>query len=144
MLWTDYKAFYSALIIIVVWIVYIAWVPAWRKEGSIIKPEIAPYFAVLCALVTTICLAILIRRLALLSLVLRKGKEARGRILEVSMRRDRGLVEYTYIFLRKEYQMKVSVHRNKQTLAIRKGDRVMLMVDEADPQRAFIRELYVK
>jgi len=143
-IWTDYTAFYAALVPIVVWVVFLAWVPAWRKDGPIIKTEIAPYFAILCALLTTIALGIVAARIRMLHKIFQDGMQINGRILNVTMRRDRGRVEYTYIHNREEYQAKVSVHRNKQTLALRKGERVILLVDRSKPKRAFIRDLYVK
>ena len=33
-------------------------------------------------------------------------------------------------------------HRTKQTLALKKGERVILLVDPSNPERAFIRDLY--
>ncbi len=144
-LWTDYTAFFVALIPIVIWIVFLAWVPDWRRDNHpVISPQLRPFVLYFNLVLTVVTLVILFRRVRLLLKVFRDGAQVRGRITSFSMRRDRGQVEYIYIFDRDEYRSGVAVHRNKQTLALKVGDRVILMVDPDRPQRAFIRDLYVE
>ena len=144
-LWTDYKAFFTVLIPIVAWIVFLAWAPDWRRDGHpILNPELASFALALNVILTVVPMVILVRRIALIIRVLRDGTQVRGRISEIFIQRDRGRVEYVYLFGKEEYRTSVSIHRNKQTLALKKGDRVVLMVDPNRPEQAFIRDLYVQ
>jgi hypothetical protein len=71
------------------------------------------------------------------------GQEVAGRIASVVINRDRGRVEYTYTYKRKRYKTVAAVHRNKQTKALKAGEAVVLMVDQKNPERAFIRNIYL-
>jgi hypothetical protein len=88
-------------------------------------------------------MGVLAWRVGLLWRAFRNGTQVRGKILSVYLRRDRGRVEYTYIFDNQEFKSGAAVHRTKQTKALKQGDRVILMVDRANPKRAFIRDLYL-
>jgi hypothetical protein len=141
-LWTDYGAFISAVLLIMIWVVYLAWVPSWRADGPIVSPFLAPYYLVLCLLVSVVCLGILGYRVLLLRRVFRLGEQVRGRITSIEMQRDRGRVEYVFRLKGEERRARAFIHRTKQTLAIKNGDRVILLVDPSRPERAFIRDLY--
>jgi hypothetical protein len=141
-LWTDYPAFINAVLLVMVWIIYLAWVPAWRADGPIIAPKYAPYYLGLSVLVSLVSLSILIYRVLLLRKVLQDGDQVHGRISFIEMKRDRGQVEFVFIYKGEECRTRCGIHRTKQTLALKKGDRVILMVDPANPKRAFIRDLY--
>lgn len=144
-LWTDYTAFFTALIPIVAWIVFLAWAPDWRRDGQpILNPQLLPFALFVNLALTLAPLVILIRRIGLFFRVFRDGSQVRGRIAEISIQRDRGRVEYTYLFGKEEYRSSATIHRNKQTLALKKGDRVVLLVDPKNPEMALIRDLYVQ
>ncbi len=142
-IWTDYPSFYALVLSVVLWIVYAAWTPDWRGSGSMIRPDMAPFFLYANIGVTLVSLAIIIRRILILRRVFRDGAQVRGRISSVVMRRDKGRVEYAYFYEQKEYVTGVDIHRNRQTLALKAGERVTLLVDPIKPARAFIRDLYV-
>lgn len=143
-LWTDYTAFYTALVPIVAWIVYFAWTPDWTGKGAVIKPEAQPVFLALAILATLVSLVILAARFQLLFKIFREGIEVKGKITRSELRRDRGRVEYVYIYEHKEYFSSANVHRNLQTKALKSGEHVVLMVDRQKPSRAFIRDLYTR
>lgn len=141
-IWTDYTAFIFSLIPIVIWIIYLAWVPSWRKDGPILSPSLAPYFATAALFLSSAAIAVITYRFILLRKTLINGFEVRGRITSVNIRRDRGRVEYTYIYAQKKYRSSVSIHRTKKTLALRNGEKVILKVDGRNPKRAFISHIY--
>jgi hypothetical protein len=86
---------------------------------------------------------VLVYRILLLYSVFRRGEQARGRITSIDIRRDRGSVEYVFLYKGEQRRARASIHRTRQTLALKKGERVILMVDPSRPERAFIRDLYL-
>jgi hypothetical protein len=142
-MWTDYPAFISTCTMAVAWIIILAWVPAWRSDGPIVSPEAKPVFLSIAALITLVGMAILLWRFQILWAALVSGAQVRGKITKIEMRRDRGQVKYTYIFNHEEFQSSAPIHRNKQTLALKTGSPVILMVDKKRPSRAFIKDLYL-
>jgi len=141
--WTDYTAFLAVIFPIVIWIVYLAWVPDWRGDGPIIPAWMVPYILVFSLLVTLGGILILAWRVLLINTIFRDGSVVSGRIEAVSLKRDRGRLEYTYIFKNKTYQSGVSIHRNAQTKELRAGEKIILLVDPKKPIRAFMRDLYI-
>jgi hypothetical protein len=142
-IWTDYPAFISACTMVVAWIIILAWIPPWRSDGPIVSPGAAPVFLSVAALITLVGMGILLWRFQILWAAFFSGTQVRGRITSIDMRRDRGHVNYTYIFNHEEYKSTAPIHRNKQTLALKTGSPVILMVDNKKPSRAFIRDLYL-
>jgi len=142
-IWTDYIAFLATIFPIVIWIVHLAWVPDWRGEGPVIPPWMAPYILVLSLLVTLGGALTLAWRVWLIKTAFRNGSVASGRITAISLKRDRGRLEYTYSFEGKTYQSSVSIHRNAQTKELRAGEKIILLVDRKKPKRAFMRDLYI-
>jgi len=143
-LWTDYPAFYAASTPIVALIVYLAWTPDWRGHGAVISPEARPFFTTLAILAASGGLLVLAWRLLLFYKVFRRGIQIKGKISKAELKRDRGRVEYTYIFEHKEYFSGAEIHRNAQTKQLKVGDHVILMVDPLNPMHAFIRDLYTR
>ena len=141
-LWTDYPAFYSALVPAVAWVVYLAWTPDWRGAGPVITKQAHPIFLTLALIATAGGLSFLLIRLWTLFRVFRTGAEVKGKISSVEIKRDHGRVEYVYIFEHQEYFSGAEVHRNAETRALKVGDHVTLVVDRTKPRRAFIRDLY--
>jgi hypothetical protein len=142
-IWTDYPAFYASLVPVVSWIVLLAWLPDWRGGGPVISPGARPFFIMLAALATLVGLGVLLWRIWLVFKLFSKGVQVRGKISSVEIRRDHGWVEFFYIFDHQEYTSRIEVHRNAQTKGLKAGDLVVLVVDRANPQRAFIRDLYL-
>ena len=141
-IWTDYPSFIFSSMAVVAWIVCLAWIPDWRGDGAVASPVAAKLFLGVAILLTLLGLGVLLWRAQILWTIFLGGAEVRGKISKIEMRRDRGLVEYTYIYNHEEYQSSASIHRTKQTLALKTGERVTLMVDSKSPKRAFIRDLY--
>lgn len=141
-IWTDYTAFFQAAILVVVWIIYIAWVPKWTSRGPIIAPWMAPYARYFAIFITLVALTIITWRVILLRRIFRSGEKVQGKILTFSMRRDRGRVVYTYLFKGGEYQCGTNIHRTMLTKNLKAGERVTLVVDRKNPKRAYINHIY--
>ena len=143
-LWTDYASFINAVLLVMLWAVYIAWVPAWRASGPIMSPAVAPYYLGFCLLVSAISLSMLIYRVLLLRRIFIQGDQVRGRITKIDIRRDRGKVEYVFIYKGEQRRASAGIHRTKQTLALKNNTWVTLMVDPSNPAKAFIRDIYIE
>ena len=142
-IWTDYPSFYSSLILVITWIVMASWIPAWNEKGPIIPTVSVPFWLGAATLISLVCLGVLVRRFWLLWSTFRDGVQVPGKIMACTMRRDRGQVKYTYIYDKSEHTGSASIHRTKQTLALKTGDRVTLVVHRKQPQLAYIRHLYI-
>ncbi len=129
-IWTDYFAFISALLPVCIWaLVFSIW-----KDQVYIKIGV---------LGTLIVFGLLTWRVLLFRKVFREGKSVLGRVSSAYVIRDRGRVEYTYSYQGKFYKSGVSIHRNSRTKALKEGEGVILVVDQRNPGRAFIRSLYM-
>ena len=142
-IWTDYIAFISVIFPAVIWIVCLAWIPDWRREGPIIPVWMAPYVLVFCLFVTLLGSLVLAWRVWLINAIFRKGSVVSGQITFVSLKRDRGRLDYTFNFEDETYESGVSIHRNAQTKELRSGAKIILLVDPKNPKRAFMRDLYI-
>lgn len=141
-IWSDYPSFYAAFVPLVAWIVYLAWAPNWRGTGPVLTEGAQPIYLAITALATMGGAGVLVYRLWLFYRLFRSGETVRGKISSVQLRRDRGRVEYSYIYNHKEFNSGAQVHRNARTKALKSGELVNLIVDPAHPQRAFILHLY--
>lgn len=142
-IWADYIAFISVIFPAVIWIVCLAWIPDWRGEGPVIPAWMVPHvlvFSLLAALLGSLFLA---WRVWLIKKIFQNGSVVSGRITFVSLKRDRGRLDYTYNFEGKVYESGVSIHRNAQTKELRAGEKIILLVDQNNPKRAFMRDLYI-
>lgn len=140
--WTDYPAFISLLVPIVSLIVILAWIPDWRGQGSVISAEARPCYLSFAVIASAGGLLALAGRLLLFYRIFRSGALVKGKISKVEIKRDRGRVEYAYIFDHQEYLSGAAIHRNAQTKKLKSGDHVSLLVDPSNPRRAFICDLY--
>jgi 20S proteasome alpha/beta subunit len=52
-------------------------------------------------------------------------------------------VDYVYSHQGQKYASGNAIHKVKQTLALKVGEQVVLIVDRNNPKRAFIRDLYM-
>lgn len=142
-LWTDYTTFIQSAISLVVWVVYIAWVPKWTSRGPIIAPWMAPYALYFAIFMTLVALTIIFWRVILIRRIFGYEEKVQGKIITFMMRRDRGRVVYTYLYRGGEYQCGVNVHRTLLTKDLKAGERVTLVVDRKNPKQAHIHHIYI-
>ena len=83
------------------------------------------------------------RRIAGIRRVVEYGPACDGTVTGIWFTKDRGRVEYEYQFEGQTYQAGNAIMKNRQTEAIRQGDRVELIIDPSRPSRAFLASLYV-
>jgi hypothetical protein len=84
------------------------------------------------------------RRIARIRRVIADGPACDGTVTRINFVKDRGRVEYEYQFNGETYEAGNAIWKNRETEAIRPGQRVELIVDPSRPSRAFLASLYVK
>lgn len=133
----DYIAFLGWLFPVVMWGIYIALIVLGNiKANDFTLP-------IIFAVISVVALAILMWRIQVFNTVFSDGIETTATINNVSFFRDRGRVDYVYTYQGQKYVSGNAIHKVKQTLALKVGEQVVLMVDRNNPKRAFIRDLYV-
>lgn len=133
----DYIAFLGWLFPVVMWGIYIALIVLGNiKANDFTLP-------IIFAVISVVALAILMWRIQVFNTVFSDGIETTATINNVSFFRDRGRVDYVHTYQGQKYVSGNAIHKVKQTLALKAGEQVVLMVDRNNPKRAFIRDLYV-
>ncbi len=133
----DYAAFLAVLFPIIMWGLYIVLVILEEvKLTDLVLP-------VTFALITVVSIGVIGWRVRTINTVFSDGMEATAAISNVSFFRDRGRVDYVYTYQGQKYVSGNAIHKVKQTLALRVGAQVVLMVDRNNPRQAFIRDLYM-
>ena len=133
----DYIAFLGWLFPVVMWGIYIALIVLGNiKANDFTLP-------IIFAVISVVALAILMWRIQVFNTVFSDGIETTATINNVSFFRDRGRVDYVHTYQGQKYVSGNAIHKVKQTLALKVGEQVVLMVDRNNPKRAFIRNLYV-
>ena len=142
--WTDYPAFLAACTPVVAWVVCIfLTVPRDITTHQAYATPLAAMVLLILAVVTTAAgIPVVAWRLAKIRRLFREGEEARGIIKRVVFHRDRGLVEFNYMFEGKPYYTRSYLHRNRQTRALEHATRVALLIDPDNPKQAIIWDIY--
>ena len=92
--------------------------------------------------VSLIFIGVLFWRVYTIRRVFEEGTQVPATVVRVSFYRDRGRVEVVYMFQGERYLSRNIVMKNKTTRALVEGMPVIVLVDQGNPRRAFIRELY--
>lgn len=133
----DYAALLGWLFPVVMWGIYIVLIVLDNvKTNDFTLP-------IIFAAITVVALAVLVWRIQVFNTVFSDGVETTATINNVSFFRDRGRVDYVYTHQGQKYASGNAIHKVKQTLALKVGEQVVLMVDRNNPKRAFIRDLYM-
>jgi len=133
----DYSAFLGYLFPVLMWGIYIVIIAL-----GIVKTN-DPTLPILFATITFIALFILIWRIQIFKAVFNSGIETTAIINHISFFRDGGRVGYVYTYQGQEYTNSNAIQKDEQTLALKLGEQMILMVDRNNPKRAFIRDLYI-
>jgi len=133
----DYSAFLGYLFPVLMWGIYIVIIAL-----GIVKTN-DPTLPILFATITFIALFILIWRIQIFKAVFNSGIETTAIINHISFFRDGGRVGYVYTYQGQEYTSSNAIQKGEETLALKLGEQVILVVDRNNPKRAFIRDLYM-
>ena len=144
---SDYTAGLTVIVPLVVWGMYIAteyfgFFPGLGGRNPL-TGEDASFFLLLGIITTLICIPLLIWRVRSFQIIFSRGIEVSCHITNMRFNRGRGRVEYTYTYQGQTYQAGNGVFKTKRTKAIPQGDEVVLMVDQDNPKRSLIRDIYL-
>lgn len=132
----DYAAFLSALFPPISWGFYLIL----RLMGEPMAQ--APFLPAIFGVITVLGIGVLAWRIQLINTVFTDGIEASATISRISFFRDRGRVDYYYLYQNQKYSSGAAVMKVKRTRDLNIGDQVIVVVDRNQPKRAFIRDLY--
>lgn len=130
----DFSITLAILIPVLLWFVYLLSLFITRSGLNVVL--------VLAVAATLLAPLYFWYRLRALRKVLEEGRTVEGLIRNVYFYSDRGRVHYSYQLDGKNYTSSSALHRTTETLAYRDGQTVLLAVDPANPNRAYLRDLY--
>ncbi len=131
----DYIALVAFLFPIVFWAVY--------AFDIVLGERSWPEFVYVALVVTVIGFLVLMWRYWQILSAFTQGAETSGIISRISFFRDRGRVDYVYIWYAEKYASGMAVTKTKRTRVLREGQEITLMVDSGRPRNAFIRDLFL-
>lgn len=137
MITVDFAAFVAFVIPLACWGIYIFLLVTQKIEASNLT------LPVIFGLITLPALAVLVWRIRTIQGIFENAPDTPAVISSVAFFRDRGRIEYIYTYQGQKYIGANAVMKVKQTQALQVGDAVMVVVDQAQPKRAFIRKLYL-
>jgi hypothetical protein len=131
---TDYTSFLSTIFLLSLWSVYLIF--------QILRLE-SPSGAIIVAItLSIIALAIIYWRYQLIISRFSQGSTVSAIISEIWFFRGRGRINYTYTFRGHEFITGDDVFPTKIARSFRAGDRVTVLLDPDNPDRAIISDLY--
>ncbi|MES1244735.1 MAG: hypothetical protein ABUT39_24215 [Acidobacteriota bacterium] len=90
----------------------------------------------------TIGLPILVWRLRSIQGLFARAVEVPGSILSADFHRSRGRIEFSYFLQGEEYRGGAAVQENDAVRRLLSRDEVVVVVDPANPKKAFLRDLF--
>ena len=133
----DYTAFVAFLFPVVTWVIYFFLLGVKQIEISDLG------FPTIASVITIAALMVLVWRVRHFFTIFNDGVEASATISNVSFFRDRGRVDYIFTYQGQKHAAGNVVNKVKQTVSLRVGDQVTVMLDRNNPQRAYLRDLYI-
>jgi hypothetical protein len=113
------------------------------KELSVVETRFANVIIVsVSLLIAIVSTTFLYRRLKSIRRIFAAGEFVVGIVNFIDFDKDRGRIEYAYIYNQQDFQGGSAVMKNLKTKDFQLGDEVILMVDPNKPKRALIQDLY--
>jgi hypothetical protein len=131
----DYLSQMAAIFILVIW--------AMQAGITVLQLEGFSDFIFLALAVSIASPLVLLWRYITIRAVFSEGTSVAGIISNVSFFRDRGRISYIYTYGGQKYECGNAVSKGRFTTALSQGQAVTVVVDENNPKRAFVRELYL-
>ena len=134
-IFVDYLSLISIMFPLVLW-VFCAYF--FVKQDNILEAFVG--FSITTSMIG---FPLFIWRYRVISSVFEDGIESQGLITNIFFFRDRGRVDYSYIFQGQKYTCGNAIHKSRYTRDMIIGQQVTVFVDRNNPKRAFICELYL-
>ena len=129
----DFNLTVSFVVPLVLWAVYLL---------SLMIAGGSPFLLVLAIVVTLLSPLALVLRLRQMRALFEQGEEVPGELVKVFFFQDRGRIDYLYTVAEKKYNGSIAIHKNILTQAFEVGQKVVIVVDKENPERALLFDLY--
>jgi hypothetical protein len=139
---TDYPAFLASLIPIFLFFLYLVFLIVQRSLTRPLLPQALNAIVYTLIAITVLVVFYMLYRAWVIRRVFQHGSEVQGKVIAVEFRRVGGRVGYSYSFGQKRINSGAALRLSAHTRTLRKGDRVLVVVDHDNPKRAFVRDLY--
>ena len=139
---TDYPAFLASLIPIFLFFLYLVFLIVQNSLAQPLLPQALDAVAYSLIAITMLVVIYIIYRAWTIRRVFQQGSEVQGKVSAVEFRRLSGRVGYSYSYGQKRLNSGATLRLSAHTRLLRKGDRVLVVVDHDNPKRAYIRDLY--
>ncbi len=139
---TDYPAFLASLIPIFLFFLYLVFLVVQNSLTRPLLPQALDAIAYSLIAVTFLVIFYILYRAWIIRRVFKRGSEVQGKVIAVEFKRVGGRVGYSYSFGQKRINSGAALRLSAHIRTLRKGDRVLVVVDHDNPKRAFIRDLY--
>jgi hypothetical protein len=145
----DALSFVAIILPVVMWGVYIAvtfFGVSFESPSSgtaVENSDRNPVFLIAPIVLTVLGAALLSWRVSSFNKLFETGDRVTGKITKVSFFKDRGRIEFSFSYKQQKFQNASGIMKNSKTESYRKGDKVILIVDAANPRKVLIQDLYV-
>ncbi len=129
-IWNDWPALFCVLSVFIIWIVRYAFPPAWKLPAL-------PWA------ISGVALLALGWRVLRVKKFFSLGAAAEGSVEAVRIVKDRGRLEYSYEVEGRKIVAWCPVHKSKQILGIRVGQKITVLYDSRRHESSIVRELFV-
>jgi hypothetical protein len=133
---SDYTSAIAILAAVIFWFFF--WILASLR---LVDLQILRYLVIG---LTAGCLTLLAWRGRLISRIFANGAETVGEIQQIWFYRDRGRIIITFSWERQKIQKNSLIPKNDYTATLHKGQEITLVIDRDQPNRAFLRDLYLR
>lgn len=143
----DYLAILSGLFPIVMWLLFIDSLTIaviQKLLGKGINDNDPAIFMWIAICTTILFVPIFYYRIQSIYLHFRTAIEVEGIITRIVRYKDRGRIEFDYIYEDQAYHAGNAIHRNKFTRSLKERDAIILAVSPTNPQKALIKGLYIQ
>jgi hypothetical protein len=145
---TDGSSFLALIASLGIWVLYgvysfISVLPELGRIGDAFSKENLQTLVSTGIIVTGLAIPLIILRVWTVWSTFMAGVEVPGQIIGISFGRNAGRVEYRYTYQGLMYRRGNGIAKTKRTKTLELDSQVTLVVHSDNPERAFIRDLYV-
>jgi hypothetical protein len=133
---SDYTAALALMAPFIFWVLF--WFLSITHAVDLLIPR---YLAIALTLASLLLVA---WRCWFISQIFANGVETPGEVQHIWFYRDRGRILVTFKWEGKEIQKNSTIPKNDYTESLDEGQPVILMIDRSQPERAFVRDLYLR
>lgn len=132
---TDYAAFFVSFVTVLFWVIL--------GFDFVRGAEISRNLLFAAVGITVAGTIVFLWRRGTIYAIFNDGQESTAIINNVSFYRGRGAITYVHEYQGEKYRCTNTVLRNGRTKELAEGDKVVILVDRDNPNKAHIRDLYI-